>query len=400
MKIKEVIEKTGLTDRAIRLYITNGLVAPENQKSYTGRNSYDFTEEDVTNLRQIALLRKADFSLEQIKALRTGGEEAAEVFRNYLADRREECNKYKKILNAFQNIPQDETPSIAELCSRLEDGFGAHPVPAEDTAVSLRERICLWILWGAIAGIFGWMLLSVVMETAGRFPFCRTSWEYINVMNGAAMVILLIPSAILLSTLVSMIRRGTYNGLAIIAALLTSVVFVPPAVTILLVLPPVYSQTDDPHHYLQVGDDVRDFMEDVYLIFPAQIPDSAAAQSAHRLAPAVYADTTVYHYWYSYGFSPDLDIIAQWNLPEDALHWERERILGLDKQYEIHTEYKGDWECFTISIEDNPLQTDRCSFELIFACNEKTGTVRYIAYVNVSGDGERWREGYYENLDW
>ena len=69
MKMKEVLERTGLTDRAVRLYIANELVAPECSRGYTGRNSFDFSEEDVEALQKIALLRKADFSLEQIKSL-------------------------------------------------------------------------------------------------------------------------------------------------------------------------------------------------------------------------------------------------------------------------------------------------------------------------------------------
>ena len=49
MKIKEVISQTGLTDRAIRLYIENGLVTPENEKSYNGRNNYKFTQTDINH---------------------------------------------------------------------------------------------------------------------------------------------------------------------------------------------------------------------------------------------------------------------------------------------------------------------------------------------------------------
>lgn len=36
MKIKEVCEKTGLTDRAIRYYIENGLVFPDKNENYAG----------------------------------------------------------------------------------------------------------------------------------------------------------------------------------------------------------------------------------------------------------------------------------------------------------------------------------------------------------------------------
>lgn len=63
MKIKHVMEKTGLTDRAIRLYIENDLVKPECDENYNGRKSIDFSENDVEQLKNIALLRKADFSI-------------------------------------------------------------------------------------------------------------------------------------------------------------------------------------------------------------------------------------------------------------------------------------------------------------------------------------------------
>ena len=89
LKIKEVIEKTGLTDRAVRLYIEHGLVTPENQKSYTGRNNYNFTQADIDCLEKIAMLRKADFSLEQIKILKLGGESAREVLLEYLTAKQE-----------------------------------------------------------------------------------------------------------------------------------------------------------------------------------------------------------------------------------------------------------------------------------------------------------------------
>ena len=37
MKMKEVLERTGLTDRAVRLYIANGLIAPVCNRGYTGQ---------------------------------------------------------------------------------------------------------------------------------------------------------------------------------------------------------------------------------------------------------------------------------------------------------------------------------------------------------------------------
>ena len=69
MKIKEVIEKTGLTDRAIRLYIDEGLTAPSIEESYSGRKKIEVSESDVERLKNVAILRKAGFSISDIKSI-------------------------------------------------------------------------------------------------------------------------------------------------------------------------------------------------------------------------------------------------------------------------------------------------------------------------------------------
>ena len=76
--------KTGLTDRAIRLYIENELVKPECDENYNGRKSIEFSENDVENLKNIALLRKADFSIQEIKSLQIGGKTAQNTIKEYI----------------------------------------------------------------------------------------------------------------------------------------------------------------------------------------------------------------------------------------------------------------------------------------------------------------------------
>ena len=68
MKMKEICEKTGLTERAVRLYCERGLITPE---SYTqnDREYLVFGERDERALRCIAILRAADFSLEEIQTM-------------------------------------------------------------------------------------------------------------------------------------------------------------------------------------------------------------------------------------------------------------------------------------------------------------------------------------------
>ena len=67
MKIKAVCEHTGLSDRAVRLYIDSGLLSPDKTENYAGRRSFDFSQEDLSRLNRIAALRAAGFSIAQIK---------------------------------------------------------------------------------------------------------------------------------------------------------------------------------------------------------------------------------------------------------------------------------------------------------------------------------------------
>ncbi len=66
MRMKDVLARTGLTDRAVRLYIENGLLSPRQESNYAGRKSIEFSEEDVETLEVIATLRKSGFSLSPI----------------------------------------------------------------------------------------------------------------------------------------------------------------------------------------------------------------------------------------------------------------------------------------------------------------------------------------------
>lgn len=64
MKMKKTCEATNLTERAIRLYITKGLITPSQHNGLI-----DFSPADIQHLRDIGCLRQMDFSVEQIGAM-------------------------------------------------------------------------------------------------------------------------------------------------------------------------------------------------------------------------------------------------------------------------------------------------------------------------------------------
>ena len=68
MKMKEVCAATGLTERAVRFYVQEGLAAPDAQRR-GGRTWLDFSPADVERLKAIATLRRAGFTVEELRAM-------------------------------------------------------------------------------------------------------------------------------------------------------------------------------------------------------------------------------------------------------------------------------------------------------------------------------------------
>ena len=123
MKIKEVITKTGLTDRAIRLYIENDLVKPEYDENYNGRKSIDFSENDVEKLKNIALLRKADFSIQEIKALQMGGETAQNTIKEYINRTNEKIEFSNEIIERIGTLANEENITINTIANKPQKIF-------------------------------------------------------------------------------------------------------------------------------------------------------------------------------------------------------------------------------------------------------------------------------------
>lgn len=64
MKMKQACEATALTERAIRLYLKKNLISPRHTEKII-----DFSNEDIQTLKDIALLRQMDFTIEQISSM-------------------------------------------------------------------------------------------------------------------------------------------------------------------------------------------------------------------------------------------------------------------------------------------------------------------------------------------
>lgn len=407
MKIKEVIEQTGLTDRAIRLYISNGLIEPVSQRSYTGRNSYEFTEDDIRQLKRIALLRKADFSLEQIRILQQGGEPVRQMLAEYFTEKQEQLNRNQKILAALQTLHPESIPSIDAVCEAIQEGFQTEPMPKGDLKPTLKERLetwCVRLLTVPVLLFFGLMLIGMKLDYEEEFLFPKPGRSLLNYI-GIAYVLIPI---ILMGVVLFLYRRPVYTEEKHSSRRLTAVVMFlltifsagnPYGTAALMLFPTVYSETDNPSHYLQLGRYERMYADTLYALFPANIPRSAVAEGSSWYPPDKFPDTTQYYYFHANDVDPNFDLFAQWVLPDDEFKQETDRFETGRGTEIVYREQKGEWIClyFTDFKEEN-IQSYRSYYFVIFAYNEEENMVRYMASYAMDTGGTL--VPYFLSLDW
>ena len=121
MKMKELSALTGITDRTIRYYIDDGLFIPEKYtENYEGRRSYEFTENDVKHLKQIALLRKYGFSIGEIKALESAGTHTTSMIQHKASEIKQRTEEQLDAIYKLESIAKMQPNSIDEICKMLD----------------------------------------------------------------------------------------------------------------------------------------------------------------------------------------------------------------------------------------------------------------------------------------
>ena len=112
MKIKEVEKRTGLSAKSIRMYEAKGLLDVKRLEE----NDYrDYTEENVTELKKVKVLRYLEFSLDEIFSMKKMDKETLRQVFSKKADQLEN--------------QRDSLEIKRDLCRRLgKDGGMPDPV--------------------------------------------------------------------------------------------------------------------------------------------------------------------------------------------------------------------------------------------------------------------------------
>lgn len=131
MKIKEVSEKTGLTKKTIRFYESEGLVAPEKVWK-NGREYRDYSEADIQQLERIAALRRARFSVEEIRHIQSVPGDIPEVFDTYRRRLQQDQQDLTAILAIVNNISSNALTDEDTLIEKMSPATNGLPLPAVD----------------------------------------------------------------------------------------------------------------------------------------------------------------------------------------------------------------------------------------------------------------------------
>jgi len=127
MKMKEVCQKTGLTERAVRYYIERGLIEPvSNSSAIRSRTEYQFNNSHISQLRDIAILREYGFSIDRILEMEKDPAAIAGQLKAHAKETEKQessISQRKEILSRICQMAVANMPQLAENLRREERTF-------------------------------------------------------------------------------------------------------------------------------------------------------------------------------------------------------------------------------------------------------------------------------------
>lgn len=390
MKIKEVCEQTGLTDRAVRYYIEEELITPFYKENYLGRRAFDFSQADADRLGQIAVLRKFGFTIAEIREIFARPDAIGNVLRAVRERKEKNLSEQQTLLCALTRAQEEQPDSISALVSYLSEPVETLPLPASDGNSFGVLRVLRSV------GLFLATWLPPILCVLALIVVLR--FYYYPVYNGfviALTALSLLPSLLmlLLPRLPLKERAKRKTRIVILVFCVLSIV-ISPILTFGIVS---RSETTDIRNYRKLDPDCLANRIDLYQeLFPAwphyfeNVRTENGFETVYLDAHYLYRDLPAFDYTY--------DIYAEWPLEEDAFYAEIERVRDVFSAYPYETVEKGAYTCMILS-DGEPLfepVTDSYTY-CIFAYNEAEKRVRYL-FCDSLENGED--QPYYLELDW
>ena len=131
MTRKEVCTATGLSIKTLRLYEEKGLITPERQYR-NGREYRVYTPEVVAQLQQIATMRRALFTMDEIKSMQQNPDTIPGIFEDYRQWLAAQETQFRALRQAAGQVNAQTLHSVDSLLSGMEQAASSMPLPQMD----------------------------------------------------------------------------------------------------------------------------------------------------------------------------------------------------------------------------------------------------------------------------
>ncbi len=137
MKMKEVMDQTGLTRKTVLFYEEQGLLTPQKTRM-NGREYREYTGEHIAILRNIATLRKSGFSIDEIRRMQASDTEVLPIFMEYRQRLTEQKKELDQLFRTVTAIEPEALDTMQNLIRQIAAASAPLPLPACDCTPHFR----------------------------------------------------------------------------------------------------------------------------------------------------------------------------------------------------------------------------------------------------------------------
>ena len=398
MKMKDVIEQTDLTDRAIRLYMENDLISPSCRENYAGRKNIEFSDKDVEVLKNIATLRKAGFSINEIKLLKQGTVPCRQTVEEFIEKTTAKIESDKAVVEKLEAVVTDENLSVEKICASLNSATEEKEIPESDIKLSLAEKIeKYFFIFVSVVG-FLWLALALAVQifilTSNKMQFIVPETEFY--IKWTTLIYIAFVSVFLLYKY-KINKKATPSKKRAVISVILCILLIPVGFAsylynfLSLLDIDIRSETHNLKNYLVIDDHLEKFTDDINEFFPdeLQITDESDAKYFYRYQKVISNDR-------------DLTIYLQRDLDDKELEAEIEKYTNLEPlgSTSVSTKTIKGWTLiYYCEKGETPDDFYGGYMYKIFAYN-KYGTVRYIMEYNAGSPTGLYTVPYHMDLTW
>ena len=398
MKMKDVLEQTDLTDRAVRLYMENGLVSPSCSENYAGRKNIEFSENDVEALKNVATLRKAGFSISEIKLLKEGTVPCRKTVEEFIEKTTAKIESDKAVVEKLEAVVTDENLSVEKICASLNSATEEKEIPESDIKLSLAEKIeKYFFIFVSVVG-FLWLALALAVQifilTSNKMQFIVPETEFY--IKWTTLIYIAFVSVFLLYKY-KINKKATPSKKRAVISVILCILLIPVGFAsylynfLSLLDIDIRSETHNLKNYLVIDDHLEKFTDDINEFFPdeLQITDESDAKYFYRYQKVISNDR-------------DLTIYLQRDLDDKELEAEIEKYTNLEPlgSTSVSTKTIKGWTLiYYCEKGETPDDFYGGYMYKIFAYN-KYGTVRYIMEYNAGSPTGLYTVPYHMDLTW